>query len=317
MSKGTVGPKAIFKARVAAEPEFFPGYTKADGTKVGHRLVARLYVNPVGRKRENGVRDDLPPMKYTVTAWGNAALDWARNASIGKTIDFLLVDEQQYQSKVYVGDQIALDNNGQPMLTTRSSYTALEWFWGDDSAKTINNDIKDGHRHHGWDGKLEVSLLQQVLAGGGDVAIRHLIEQAGHAREAWLRTVQLRKTATYVPGATRVGRAIVKQTASTPATGGNNSFGGQVNNAVQNQAPAQGQPVYNGYQAPGQPPQPTYNQPHIPGTGQPQAPPANPDYTRPAMPPNQGFQAPPVGAPTGQQGHYFGGSASGGANPGF
>ena len=296
MSKGTVSPKSLFMARVAATPEFFPGYTKADGTKVGHRCVVRLYVNPVGRKGETGERAELPPMKYTVTAWGKAAEDWAKNASIGKTINYLLVDERQYQSKVYVGDQPVIQANGEPLMTTRSSYTAIEWFWGDDSAKIIAEDIRLGHRHYGWDGKLDVGLLQQALAQGGDAAVRGLIQQAGQAAEAWKMKIQERRATQFVPGSSHFGRAIVKQTSSAPhqqpVQGG---FQGQVNQAVYNQAPAQNQ----GYTPPAQTPNNA------------------PTYAPPVQDPNRGFTPPgqpqqPAQQPVQQQvggentGHQFG-----------
>lgn len=305
MSKGSVGPKALYKARVAATPEFYPGYTKADGTKVGHRCVARVYVNPVGRKRESGERDELPPMKFTVTAWGRAAEDWAKNASIGKTIDYLLVEERQYQSKVYVGDQPVIQANGEPLMTTRSSYTALEWFWGDDAAKIIAEDIRHGHRHYGWDGKLDVGLLQQTLAQGGDAAVRSLIQQATQAQEAWKATIKARRAAQFVPGSTHFGWAVVKQTSSA-APQQQAGFQGQVNHAVNNQAPAQG------YQPPAQPTQPAYN---APATGY--APPVE-DPNRGVNPPtNPGFNHGGGGEPVYQPANNgFAGNNSGGGGGG-
>lgn len=300
MSKGTVSPKALFKARVAAWPEFYPEFTKPDGTKVSHRLVARLYVNPVGRKNAQGIRDDLPPMKYTVTAWGEAAVNWAKNASLGKTIDYVLLEEKQYQSKVYVGDQPVIQADGTPLMTTRSSYTILEWFWGDDAGKVIAEDIRRGRRHPGWNGSLDLDLLERTLATGGDGAVRSLIQQGRQAQEAWKMTIQQRNQAQFTPGSTNFGWSVVKQTSSGgqgyQAPAPNTGFQNQVNNAVNNQAPAQ--PA-------GGAPGPVYPPP---------SPPGHPGSYAPVHDPNRGvnvndFHAAPnaENAATQPSGHNFGG----------
>lgn len=292
MSKGAVDNKTLYNARIAAQPEFYPGFTKTDASgkpvEVSHRLVARLYVNPVGRKNENGQREELPPMKYTVTAWGEAAINWARNASIGKTLKRVVLKENQYQSKVYNGDQPVIGQDGQPLMQTRSSYTVMEWFWGDDSAKIVAEDIRKGHRYYGWDGKLDVALLEQVLAQGGDAAVRDIIARAKQAQEAWKQVRQARENVQYQPGSATFGWAIVKSTTSAGAQPG--------------QQPAYNQPapVYN--QPPHNNPAPTYSQP-AQNAG------AAPVYAPPVQDANRGVVYPGQGNPNAEQ-HNYGGTST-------
>ena len=249
MAAGMVSNKEIYGARVSGKPQFYPGYTKQDGTKVSERCVVPILVNIPGRKDPNtGQRADGTLERYYITAWGNAAHDFAKNCAMGKELAFVELRQSQYRGTIYVNGQPVLDNNGQPITQTKTSHSVTNYRWGDDSEKTINQEIQNGLRPIGWDGNIPVSMLLAALHSSGPNGVTHLIQQAQHGEEQWKQMLEARRNYQYQPGAKSYGFADVVDGSQAP----NNQ--GVYTNTVANAT--QGQPAAYGNAAGQAPPNP-------------------------------------------------------------
>lgn len=247
MAAGLSGNKEIHGARVAGTPQFYPGYTKQDGTQVSERCVVPVLVNIPGRKdRTSGIRADGTVERYYITAWGNAAHDFAKNCAMGKELSYLELRQTQYRGNVYVDGQAIVDKQGQPVTQTKTSNSVVNYRWGDDSEKTINREMEQGIRPIGWNGQIPVRMLLTVLSQGGPQGLVSVLQQAQHGEEQWKRMLEQRRSATFQPGMKTYGFAEVNEGGSQANTGGGYAPGGynaagNVAGATAGQTPAQGQ----------------------------------------------------------------------------
>lgn len=241
MAAGMVSNKEIYGARVSGKPQFYPGYTKQDGTKVSERCVVPILVNIPGRKDPNtGQRSDGTLERYYITAWGNAAHDFAKNCAMGKELAYVELRQSQYRGTIYVNGQPVLDNNGQPVTQTKTSHSVVNYRWGDDSAKTIDREIQNSLRPIGWDGNIPVSMLLAALHSSGPNGVTHLIQQAQHGQEQWKQMLEARRNYQYQPGMKTYAFADVVESGSQSAPAapqGQGAYTGTVANATQGQAP--------------------------------------------------------------------------------
>lgn len=235
MAAGMSSNKTLHGARVAGTPQFYPGYTKQDGTTVSERCVVPVLVNIPGRKDPNsGIRADGTVERYYITAWGNAAHDFAKNCAMGKELSFIELRQTQYRGNVYADGQPVVDKQGQPVTQTKTSNSVVNYRWDDDSEKTINREMEQGIRPFAWNGEIPVRMLLAVLSQGGPEGLVSFIQQAQHGEEQWKRMLEQRRSATFQPGMKTYGFAEVNE------TGGQNNAG-NVAGATAGQQPAQGQ----------------------------------------------------------------------------
>lgn len=254
MAAGLSENKRVYGARVAGTPQFYPGFTKQDGTTVSERCVVPVLVNIPGRKDPNtGIRADGIVERYYITAWGNAAHDFAKNCAMGKELSYIELRQSQYRGSIYVDGQPIVDKQGQPVTQTKTSNSVVNYRWGDDSEKTINREMEQGIRPYAWDGKLPIRMLLAVLSQGGPNGLVSFLQQAQHGEEQWKRMLEQRRSATFQPGMKTYGFAEVNESGQTntggaPAAPNYNTNQGNVAQATAGQAPAQ-----NAYQAPPSP----------------------------------------------------------------
>ena len=264
-----IGIAGTFMAgvRVAGQLTYIPAYVKADGTKRSQRCVIPVYRNSNrGTNQKTGEKGRVDSFK--LTAWGKLADVCAKSLPPGTAID-VFCEPQSYLGYLFNQDgSPRLDNAGQPIQTTKVSFTVLNIVFGEDSEKQIDREIADGRRPQFWnvkghqDYQAWKSILQQKQAvtwNGGPEFV--------HARISWPKDGQVDMSVYQGGGQPMVNHAAAPNAAPNPAAG-MQPGGGNFPNTVANVANA-----FN--------PQPG-TQPMNPNVSAPVQPTATPAFTAPA-----------------------------------
>jgi len=134
----------IIGARIAGRPTYTPAHTLAG---VAKPRTAKIEFNVFKN------RDDKKVV-YKITAWGKMADAIARGGAVGKEISFY-AEIIPFEGRVWMplpngSHQFITKPDGTPLMQWKTGYTIMDMKWGDDSAKTIANEIAQGLRPAGW-----------------------------------------------------------------------------------------------------------------------------------------------------------------------
>lgn len=168
-----LGSTQFMGARVAGELTYIPAHTK-NGKLINQRTTIPVYLN--SNKGTN--RDGTPGRsdQYRLVAWGKLADICAKSLAKGKALDCNCTPHS-YEGRIYDGQgQMRVDNTGQPLKVEKVGFTIDKIIFGEDAAKTIDEEIQNGRRPINWnvpnhaDQQLYQSILTnrraEVYAGG-------------------------------------------------------------------------------------------------------------------------------------------------------
>ena len=219
---------------------------------------------PVYSNSNRGTNQDGSPGRsdqYTIIAWGKLADVCAVSCSPGKALD-IVARPGSYIGTVYnSGGSPVLNMQGQVVTTRKVSFTIENIVFGEESAKTVANDIASGIRGANWQNPQHPDY------------------------QNWIAKLRARQAMKYQPGMTAFGYARVRM----PKAATNAGF----------QPQPQQQQFNAGFQAPAQQQFNAGSGHQVAGfAGQPggfQAPPqSNTGYQGPV---NQGYTGPAAGSP--------------------
>lgn len=154
--------------RVAGKLTYVPEHMKA-GKKVNSRCVIPVYKNSHrGTNAKTGEQGRSDSFKFV--AWGKLADTCAKSLPVGKAID-CLTDPQSYLGNLFAIDgSIRMDNAGIPIQVNKISFTIMNIVFGEESAKSIDEEVATGRRPVNWsvpthpDYQLWTSILHQRQA---------------------------------------------------------------------------------------------------------------------------------------------------------
>lgn len=219
---------------------------------------------PVYSNSNRGTNQDGSPGRsdqYTIIAWGKLADVCAVSCSPGKALD-IVARPGSYIGTVYNPDgSPVLNMQGQVVTTRKVSFTIENIVFGEESAKTVANDIATGIRGANWQNPQHPDY------------------------QNWIAKLRARQAMKYQPGMTAFGYARVRMPKAATNAGFQPQPQQQFNAGFQ--APAQQQQQFNagsGHQAAG-----------FAGQQGGFSSPANAGYQQPN--PNAGYTGPAAGSP--------------------
>jgi hypothetical protein len=202
--------------RVCKEATYWPEYTK-NGKKVSARLLVPAMSENIGRKQEDGKREDRDPTYMEFTFWGGQANTYAKYLHVGKEF-YCEFTMDSYFAKVFDKTRpdergragLQHDANGKPLTKRTYSFAVIPGTvrLGKDGPKTIADEKSSGIRPIGYDGRIDITDLRTAIAGNQDV--NAFLAQCEQGKIAWENHWQSWKKMEYT-GGPKYGYANVRQ----------------------------------------------------------------------------------------------------------
>jgi hypothetical protein len=135
--------------RVAGQLTWVPAHT-SNGKKVNSRVKIPVYLNSnKGTNAKTGEKGRTDA--FTLVAWGKLADVCCRSLAKGKAVD-VYAEPQSYEGKLFNMDgSLRLDAAGQPITTSKVSFTVFKLIFAEESEKQIQQEIQTGRRPAMWD----------------------------------------------------------------------------------------------------------------------------------------------------------------------
>jgi hypothetical protein len=135
--------------RVAGTLTYVPAHI-SNGKEVSARCVIPVYANSnKGTDQKSGEKGRSDSFK--LVAWDHYADSCARSLPVGKALD-VVTRPQSYMGRLFdQNGQVRVDVAGVPIMVEKVSFVILELNYGEESAKTIDEEIQTGRRPINWD----------------------------------------------------------------------------------------------------------------------------------------------------------------------
>ena len=178
MSKSTL--KAILSnVHVTKQPATFtPGYTRSDGKEISARCVLNVLGNQLMGSGEKLV-------SVRLVFWGKAATSIALSASPGKELRYVEGNIESYTGFLFNQDgSVRIGADGQPIKTTKHAINVTDFTYGNDSPKTIADEIARGVRPAGYNvpGSPDAQRWAQILEARRNMTYDGTSEKFVYAR---------------------------------------------------------------------------------------------------------------------------------------
>ena len=112
---------------------YTPAHIGIDGKRRSARITIPIAVNVYGRKETD---------YYQLVAWGRRADLFANNLNKGKEMHFPIVEASSFRGQVRdANGNISMGADGQPITTSRVNFIIRAFHWGQDSSKTLMEEI--------------------------------------------------------------------------------------------------------------------------------------------------------------------------------
>ncbi len=158
--------------RVAGQLTYIPSHIK-NGKEINSRVVIPIYCNSHrGTDKKTGEQGRTDEFK--LVAWGKLADTCAKSLPKGKAIDVFAEPHSYMGRKFHADGSLFLDSAGQPIEEWKVAFTIMNIVFGEESAKTVAEEIQLGRRPINWnianhpDFALWTQILQQRQAVSWD-----------------------------------------------------------------------------------------------------------------------------------------------------
>jgi len=132
--------------RISSQLTFTPAFVRPDGKFVNQRVKIPVGINGFKNKKTG----EAPASFFSLIAWGGRADFCCKNLTMGRAIDVEL-EPESYRSNYYVGNNILLDTNGQPILIDKVQFRVLRIVLAEEAYELVAEEVRTGRRPQNWE----------------------------------------------------------------------------------------------------------------------------------------------------------------------